>query len=219
MAAIADYVGWLSMQHEAAILLAAGLFPNTKEITESASAFHAALRHLPSHVSRRTRTVRCFAIGDGKRPLTGALVATQTGWTVHSVDPRLEHHYMDHWFDKNLKNTPRWRPRLHCHNKRAEDLDLASVASDPSDELYIILAVHSHANLDWFQQRLRAHRPNVPILVVAIPCCVPQDITDQDYFLIEDADDELILESPKRRVIVGYIAQQQQPPGLIRSPL
>lgn len=144
-------------------LLALGLFPNAKEVSESFAAFHAVRKHLrvmglegPQAFGREDISV--VAVGDGSTPRTAATFAFRSRWTCYSVDPRLR----EKWWG--------WKPkgvdRLRGVAQRIEDLH--PVLSGPT----IIVAVHSHAKLLAAIRAVAAPACHV----VAIPCCVPQEL-------------------------------------------
>ncbi len=66
-------------------LLALGVFPNSKEITESFAAFEAAKRF---GLNWGDPALRVCVIGDGSTPRTGATFAFRTRWGVVSIDPK-----------------------------------------------------------------------------------------------------------------------------------
>ena len=144
-------------------LLALGLFPNAKEVSESFAAFHAVRKHLrvmglegPQAFGREDITV--IAVGDGSTPRTAATFAFRSRWTCYSVDPRLR----EKWWG--------WKPkgidRLWGVAQRIEDCH--PVFDGPT----IIVAVHSHATLEATLGAIEAPLRHI----VAIPCCVPQEL-------------------------------------------
>lgn len=157
-------------------LLAARIFPNPKEITESMGAWHAVETCLRRRtgIRRDDPRVTVICVGDGCTPRTGALFARLTAWQVYSVDPRLK-------MDPQIK-------RLTCMRHRIEDVRIDS--EGPA----IVVAVHSHADLGVAISRVSA-----PVVhAVAIPCCVQQAAPGT---VIRDGDDHGII-SPARRVVV-----------------
>ena len=133
-------------------LLAARLFPNGKEITESLAAYNAAVTHLSGAFPLEDASVRCFVIGDGVVPRTGAVFAFRSRWHVTSIDPRM---YVDR--DYGFR-------RLDIERKQIEMF--RPVECDRA----VIILVHSHAQLPECIRRIRARHQ---LGVVAIPCCVP----------------------------------------------
>jgi len=131
-------------------MLALKLFPNAKELTESVAAYNAV---------RKTRlfqlndpSVTLISVGDGCTPRTAAMFAFRSAWRCWSVDPRLR----SDWSAVQ---------RLHVKPQRVEDCEPMH-----TDKL-VIVAVHSHAPLDVACQKFTAEQR----VVIAIPCCVPQE--------------------------------------------
>ena len=134
------------------------LFPNVKEITESMGAFHSVVNKM-GWKALSDRAMNLIVIGDGSTPRTAGLFALRSAWNCWSVDPALK--------DKawSIK-------RLQLVKQKIETATL------PAMEKSVVVAVHSHGPLllrpEW----------NVK-LVVAIPCCLPQDMAgvfpDSEY--------------------------------------
>lgn len=137
-------------------LLALGVFPNAKEITESMAAYHTVRQHLRDYHSDDPH-VSVFVIGDGNTPRTAALFAFRTRWTCYSIDPRLPR---DKTWDVK---------RLHVLPAKVEDVHQGDALDA---QRFLIVAVHSHAVLAHALERFRC--PPERRAVVAIQCCVPQ---------------------------------------------
>ena len=138
-------------------LLAWGLFPNSKEITESLAAYEAVRQYLwPSWLPDDPR-IEVFCVGDGATPRTAATFALRSKWQVHSVDPRLR---------RESEQLP--IDRLWVNRCKVEDL---VVANRPARS--IIVAVHSHADL---HRAYMACRGAEETAVIAMKCCVPQNL-------------------------------------------
>lgn len=151
-------------------LLAWGVYPNVKEITESAAAFDAVRTRMMDRLGDPSITVLC--IGDGASPRTAAMFACRTKWMCWSIDPKLS---VAPW-EARIK-------RLKCMRFKIEDFQLCPGQPDEMqnqsvDGDIVVVAVHSHAAL---KEAERFH----PILTVAIPCCVPQmafgRLPDKEY--------------------------------------
>lgn len=145
-------------------LLALGLFPNAKEITESLAAYNAVRTHL-RRFSLSDRGVTLAAVGDGHTPRTAALFAVRSAWTCHSVDPALRETGSNGVVGRPVSRGWRRIDRLTVHPRRIEDVAIEA-------ERVVIVAVHSHAPLDAALRSVRAQ----DVAVVAMPCCVPQDL-------------------------------------------
>jgi hypothetical protein len=134
-------------------LLQAGIYPDAKEITESAAAFRAVWARGLGLFDPSDPSVVMIAVGDGASPRTAAMFAFRTAWTCYSVDP-------------NLKDKKWPVLRVHCHRKKVEDMRPLHVKK------MVIAAVHSHAPLDIVEQKFTADQRTI----VAIPCCVRQEL-------------------------------------------
>jgi len=163
-------------------LLDTGIYPNMKEMTESAAVIWA-LRHRARRFAfdLQDPTIRAFCVGDGKTPRTGAMLAFRSKWHVVSIDPL-------------LKGRTTWPvARLACAGKKIEDFGPVKGLDKA-----VIVAVHSHAPLQEAVNRIQArHR-----LVIAIPCCVKQGIEGVKPVL-EYVDDGIW--SPKNKVKIWRI--------------
>lgn len=159
------------------------LFPNFKEVTESFAAFAAVRHHLPQYSSRDT-DVTIVAVGDGSTPRTAATFALRTAWNCWSVDPALSHARLF----RNIK-------RLTVEPSRIEQVRITG-------DRVIVVAVHSHADLTAAIRAIDADS----ISVVAIPCCVPQQIDAPPDMEYEDYG----CLSPQRTVMVWRSVQGGQ---------
>jgi len=79
-------------------LLAWGVFPNAKEITESMAMYHAVKNYVPFDL--HDEEINLVVVGDGKSPRTAALFAVMTKWTCYSVDPKMDEKWL--WDLKKL---------------------------------------------------------------------------------------------------------------------
>lgn len=158
-------------------MLALKLFPNAKEISESFAAFEAVRRHLQD-LNLKDPDITCIAVGDGGTPRTAATFAFRSAWTCHSIDP-------------NLKGgTLRWSSikRLTIHPEKVENVHPIKTKTA------VIVAVHSHADLRKAILVADAER----IVVVAMPCCVPQKLSVEPTKRYEDRS----VISPKRELLI-----------------
>ncbi len=115
------YLDNLVNLHCASDLLALGLFPDIKEVTESFAAYRAVLDFLTPHGWRLGDPgVTVIAVGDGAAPRTAATFAHRSSWECISVDPRMK---------------AAWLPgghraarvqRLTCHRARIEDVEIVA---------------------------------------------------------------------------------------------
>lgn len=134
-------------------LLAWGVYPNVKEISESFAAFAAVRRELGEKRLSDDKVI-VYCVGDGSTPRTAACFAVRSAWLSVSIDPNLR---TNHSWEARIR-------RLLLFPYRVENCTVGPVSPDKTR---VLVAVHSHAELaacEKFQ----------PHLVVAIPCCVPQ---------------------------------------------
>ena len=159
-------------------LLLMGVFPNAKEITESFAAYRAAQNYI-SRFALADPSVTVYCVADGCTPRTGATFAYRSAWQCASIDPA-------------LRDCGRWAGirRLRCMPCRVEDGHYHVRRNRKT----LIVAVHSHANLQVAVDKLRGD----DTAVIALPCCKPQELDrppDYDY-------QDFGIWSPKRRVLV-----------------
>lgn len=133
-------------------LVLSGIYPNLKEMTESAAAFRV-MRSKYKVFELGDSSVTMIAVADGRSPRTGALFAFRSRWNCISIDPMLKGDY--------------WRiKRLACISKKIENCP-----SSHYDKL-VIACVHSHVKLDVVAEKFTANQR----LIISIPCCVPQEL-------------------------------------------
>lgn len=146
------YLDWLVQSKCGADLLAAQLFPNAKEVTESVACFEATI-HLNPGFEWNSPNVQCFVVGDGHKPRTAAVFACRTAWNVFSIDPVLAPRIY------NIK-------RLNIFRKKIEDLKFVDLGSP-----VLIVLPHSHAPLD----ACLANIPGAKRALITLDCCKKQD--------------------------------------------
>jgi len=177
------YLNEFSQTKCAADLLALKLFPNVKEISESFGAYNAVRRHLWKTFQPHNADCHMVAVGDGVSPRTAATFAFRTAWQCHSVDPKLRG---GKWYNPIRRNKLQ---RVTLWTMPVEKM----VSWKPVEHL-VIVAVHSHADL---REAVRA-LPAKHVGVVAIECCVPQELDRAPDIQYEDFG----ILSPKRTVKV-----------------
>lgn len=142
-------------------LLLLRVFPDGKEVSESMGAWDATRKHL-WFIPMQSPDVDVVCVGDGSTPRTAALVAHMSAWRAWSVDPRLT-------------------PRADYESVKRLRVVPSKVQEMPEDVRFtghdvVILAVHSHADLDETVAAVRARMsPEHPVPnlhVVAMECCV-----------------------------------------------
>lgn len=164
-------------------LLALDVYPNGKEITESAAAYHAATRKLGHRPE--SQGVTLVAVGDGSTPRTAALFSFRTRWTCWSVDPQLK------WEACAPSNEPNGSrgdgPVKKRHLRRLGIAPVTIEAFDaPLSGHVVLAAVHSHASLPVALAKVTQLGAS-SVDVIANPCCVEQtlgwepDIAYQDW--------------------------------------
>lgn len=138
-------------------ILKRDIFPDAKEISESMSAYNA-VRNYQDDFPLDDRDTKLISVGDGSTPRTATLFAFMSAWDCHSIDPNLKEHQDYPGVD-----------RLTLHKKKVEHF---SISADTA----VLVAVHSHANLDNAVNSIKADK----MLVVAIPCCIKQEISGEE---------------------------------------
>lgn len=166
----------------AADLIAARVFPNGKEVSESMAAWWAVRKYVvPGRISEKDTNVSVVVVGDGTKPRTAALIAHMTKWSVYSVDPLL-----DLSSCQNIE-------RLVMYRSKIETLRL---------DLYrfghvIVVCVHSHATIENVMAGILFNKADF----VSIPCCVHQPAPQNAGCVIEYEDPAIW--SPKNKVVVS----------------
>lgn len=151
-----------------------------KEFTECVASFQSVF-HILDQKIRSDKNVVCYCLGDGTRPQSAVMVAQLTAWRVYSIDPVL-----------NIKKWSNIVPkRVLLRAQRTEDF--SEIQSDAT--LSIILAVHSHADIGEFWDRIPGK-----VVASSIPCCVPQVIRDTEPSL--QYVDHGIIRSGRKCVVV-----------------
>ncbi len=159
-------------------LLALGLFPNGKEITESMAAYAAVRQHLvqPGLVRWDDEGMMMVCTGDGHTPRTAALFAFRSRWRCLSNDPAL--------YPKERYDTV---SRLYLFPQQIEVMTAAFHTP------VVIVLVHAHVTLSAVLDKISVY----PRHLVAIPCCVPQELPGREPdVLYRDMD----IWSPKNEV-------------------
>lgn len=174
------YFNSLMKSRRLAQLVSMSLYPNAKEFTESCAVYTAIKRFCPWSLD--DPTITAIVVGDGNTPRTGATIAVQSAWTVHSSDPVLRH-----------AGAHAKVERLIQHRKCAERVLY------PHKHRVVLAAPHSHANL----RHVIASIKDAEIFVVSLPCCVPDGLGTP----LRQYDDEGCL-SPKRTVKIYHVRQE-----------
>lgn len=148
-------------------LLAWGVFPNAKEVTESFGAYTAALKylHLRSHFRFEDPEVTCLVVGDGRTPRTAATFAVRTKWACFSIDPMAN---PDHVAFKKVVG-------LTCVPKKIEDCTPLDFGGPKMLRKTVFVCVHTHARMELIRVPLPSMvGPAVhQVGMILMPCCVP----------------------------------------------
>jgi hypothetical protein len=156
------------------------LFPNAKEITESMAAFDA-MRDIvmpKTGICYDDPGVTIGCVGDGHTPRTAALFAHRSKWLTYSIDPAMRH---KEYFGKF--------ERVNPIAAKAQDCSIAVTGA------LVLVLVHSHATIE---QAMAAFSGWSELHIIAIPCCVPQDIPGKWRYSRQDTN----IWSPKNEVRV-----------------
>jgi hypothetical protein len=183
------------------------LYPNIKEITESAAAYHQLVRHCPNLLSSNAL---CLVVGDGCTPRTGALLSLLApSHQVWSIDPCMSLAYSETTLHTLKRHD---RTNLHLHVGTVEEFVEEHRHTTLADAAFkqrsiLLVAVHSHAELGNYVPQIRAIVGDACALwLLAIPCCVKQTLTLEQLALtrLTCTHDELdwSIQSPMRRVMI-----------------
>lgn len=168
-------------------LMASGVFPNAKEVTESFGAYWAAHKLRDHGFSLGDPNVLCVVVGDGNSPRTGITFAYRSNWQVKSIDPR-----MGDWEEK-LKDVQ----RLEIFKQRIEQCPFEW------DGPALIVAVHSHSDpLATWNSVSSPHKA-----MIAMPCCVPYELSVGRLLHVYD---DYGIHSPQRRIKI-YLEEKPTP--------
>lgn len=131
-------------------LLALKLFPNSKEITETMSAYNAVRKGLGARTFSDPNIVM-MDVGSGHCPRTAAVFAHMTRWQCIAIDPELR---SDRERYKKIDRLSLFRGKVqHMEKVRAD--------------FVVVCAVHAHVGLQAILNVIEAKR----IFMVAMPCC------------------------------------------------
>lgn len=145
-------------------MLALGLFPNGKEISESFGAFDAVRNRL-KEFPLDDPNVTAVCVGDGATPRTGATFALRSSWQAISVDPVLR------------GGSVRWEAinRLTVMADRIQNVRIQA-------RRVVLVLVHAHVKIADCLPSIDAEE----IAVVAMPCCVHLDLPTAPDVQYED---------------------------------
>ena len=156
-------------------ILATGVFPNAKELSESMGAFES-LRRALFGVDRddllRDPEIVLYDVGAGRKPRSAVLAAFRSRWSCVAIDPMI---------DPEAENVQKI-DRVEVFSGMVEDYE---VRPEHADKFAVVFAVHNHAPLSATMDALRLReRPGYGL--ISIPCCVPHDVDVQWDEIRED---------------------------------
>lgn len=168
-------------------LLAAKVFPNAKEVTETMGAFQAILKYIQAQkrADLSNPNIVCLVPCDGSTPRTGAMIACRSRWHVLSIDPQ-------------VKPPGQEINRLRCLRMTTEEFCLSN-ETPLGDGPVVCVAVHPHVKIDQLVA-ICEKVTSGPYTIIAIPCCVA--IEDHPKLKRIAEYDDWGIHSPKRRVLV-----------------
>jgi hypothetical protein len=152
------------------------MFPNIKEVTESAGAYLAAVEYMQDHEVPcfRPQAVKVVCVADGGTPRTASLFATYLPQEVHSIDPAMQVRFAHEdgvpaeFLPANKKGG------VWAHACTIEEWVGRLPQPPPSLDFVCVVAVHSHVLLEDYVPQLRLHYANSRFILLAVPCCVEQ---------------------------------------------
>lgn len=162
-------------------LLAAKLFPNSKEVTESFAAYNA-VRNMQGvgGVDLADAGILLVDVCCGSTPRTAATFAFRSAWTCLAIDPK-------------LRPEARWPVRrLQCFSAKLEE------APVKHNGLVVVTAVHTHVSRADIAKYIDAPR----VLLVDMECCLK--LEDSETTIVRKYEDMGIW-SPKRTVTVSWL--------------
>ncbi|MCP4661573.1 MAG: hypothetical protein GY856_39740 [bacterium] len=166
-------------------LLATGVFPNAKELSESMGAFESVRQGLIEAGRAEVlgdSNVVFYDVGSGRAPRTAVLAAFRSRWKCVAIDPLLA----------PASDRLRQVERLHLAPLKVGDY--TPPAAD-AVKMAVVTCVHHHASLSATFDALRlAERPGY--CLVSIPCCFADDV-DPGWDLVRE---NWGIRSPQRTV-------------------
>ncbi len=164
-------------------LLERRLFPNAKEITESMATYNAVREYVLPNAGfdYGDSDVAVVSVGDGVVPRTAGLFAMRSAWHCFSIDPKMREK------DYRIKRL------IHFKLKIEEwKYDFCAYSH------VVILLVHSHATVKNTLRHIMSSQRDTCFHLVAMPCCVPQDIVNKSCVYYRDTG----VWSPKNEIKV-----------------
>lgn len=147
---------WIMRKDFFVFLLKEKLFPNMKEISETAGVCRSLYGFLGNDILSSDGWI-CFVVGDGTKPRTATTVSFLSNWKIFSIDPE-----MDVEFCKNQKIT--------CVAEKAEKF-LENNEFDKEANI-CLLSVHSHAPMAKIFKIAEEKWKDSRIFAITLDCCV-----------------------------------------------
>jgi hypothetical protein len=155
------------------------LYPNAKEVTESAAAFRQVDKFTQFSTDSSKRNA-ILVVGDGATCRTGAMFASLGGGhsQVVSIDPALNLRKIEN-ISKVLGST------LSCFKGTIEawldQTENCNKLKNSQIDRVIIVAVHSHALFKNYIPQIASILPvSTELVVFAIPCCFSQHLSAKE---------------------------------------
>jgi hypothetical protein len=184
------------------------LFPNMKEVTESAGMYRLVTEQLRPDLDLDVRACLdlIVVVGDGSTCRTACLFAAL--WPrpcqVHSIDPNMRDDLLDAHKSPAICGVANV---LTCHKQTVEDWLRDAWPAGPWTRI-VAVAVHSHAALAVYVPELRQKTSD--LVLATMPCCVPQTLSadecsDLGLTLVQEKVDWGVA-SDKRKLFV-YVSK------------
>lgn len=185
-----DYIDWLWRQMQLKIVpmeWALKIFPNAKEQTESVAALFGVRDLVPFKES----TV--VVVADGSTPRCAGLMAFFAREVI-SIDPTMKAEF-----------TQVSIPNLQCVASTIEEWVVKRKELPIISNPVVIIAIHAHVTFQsYLQELLQCIKEDVPVVILAVSCCVDLYLTPEERELFKITDykeyDDWAIQSPCRSV-------------------
>ena len=152
------YIDWYISLHSSSEMQELKLFPNVKEVQESAGLLNTILGYINSQepdINKDNPNIGVYVIGDGVRPRTAGMFCFLTKWTCWSVDPLMR-------IEEDFSGIN----RLTILQANGED-----VIKDIVSEFDYVILVFPHSHIADTNLIYRAFPKHQKIWIVNMPCC------------------------------------------------
>ena len=174
-----DHLDWFWHRPQL-VAMGRDMFPNVKEITESVSAFRAAVRYVEEHMGGEAApcytpgAMEVVCVADGGSPRTASLFATYLPQQVHSVDPAMHARYIAAGGVPAELLSQYKKGGVTAYACTIEEWVRRLPPPAAAVQCVLVVAVHSHALLEDYIPQVRMHFRECRVLLLATPCCVEQ---------------------------------------------